>query len=101
MSKFAEDEKRNQRLVILRSLDQSPDATLNETLIMRQLEHFGHGYLTPEDLREQLAWLTERNAITTRLAGETVIIAKLTRRGLNHVQRKGEPIEGVDQPSRL
>jgi hypothetical protein len=84
------------RLIILRELVAQPDYRLNETLLLRVLETFGHRK-SRDYLRDQLRWLEEMGAVTLTEAG-TVMIAELTRRGRDHVERR-TVIEGVARPS--
>jgi hypothetical protein len=84
------------RLIILRELVAQPDYRLNETLLLRVLETFGHRR-SRDYLRDQLRWLDEMGAVTLTEAG-TVLIAELTRRGRDHVERR-TVIEGIARPS--
>jgi hypothetical protein len=84
------------RLIILRELAAQPDYRLNETLLSRVLETFGHRK-SRDYLRDQLRWLEEMGAVTLTEAG-TVMIAELTRRGRDHVERR-VVIEGIARPS--
>jgi hypothetical protein len=84
------------RLIVLRELVAQPDYRLNETLLLRVLETFGHRK-SRDYLRDQLRWLEEMGAVTLTEAG-TVMIAELTRRGRDHVERR-TVIEGVARPS--
>jgi hypothetical protein len=84
------------RLIILRELVAQPDYRLNETLLLRVLETFGHRK-SRDYLRNQLRWLEEMGAVTLTEAG-TVMIAELTRRGRDHVERR-VVIEGIARPS--
>jgi hypothetical protein len=84
------------RLIILRELAVQPDYRLNETLLLRVLETFGHRK-SRDYLRDQLRWLEEMGAATLTEAG-TVMIAELTRRGRDHVERR-VVIEGLARPS--
>jgi hypothetical protein len=60
------------------------------------LETFGHRK-SRDYLRDQLRWLEEMGAVTLTEAG-TVLIAELTRRGRDHVERR-VVIEGIARPS--
>jgi hypothetical protein len=84
------------RLIIVRELAAQPDYRLNETLLSRVLETFGHRK-SRDYLRDQLRWLEEMGAVTLTEAG-TVMIAELTRRGRDHVERR-VVIEGIARPS--
>jgi hypothetical protein len=84
------------RLIILRELIGQADYRLNEVLLSRVLETFGHRK-SRDYLRDQLRWLEEMGAVTLAEAG-TVMIAQLTRRGRDHVERR-VVIEGIARPS--
>jgi hypothetical protein len=84
------------RLIILRELMGQADYRLNEVLLSRVLETFGHRK-SRDYLRDQLRWLEDLGAVTLAEAG-TVMIAELTRRGRDHVERR-VVIEGIARPS--
>ncbi|HET7410086.1 MAG TPA: hypothetical protein VFJ13_07780 [Paracoccaceae bacterium] len=91
---------RNRRLVILRALSGENDGRMNETLLGRELDHFGHA-CAHDEVRELLRWLERVDAVRITMAGGTIMVAGITRRGQDHIDRRGAPIEGVDRPSRL
>lgn len=84
------------RLIILRELSSQTDYRLNETLLLRVIESFGHRK-SRDYLRDQLRWLEEIGAVSLSETG-TVMIAELTRRGRDHVERR-TAIEGIARPS--
>lgn len=84
------------RLIILRELARMTDHTLNETILVKVLDTFGHRR-SREWVRTQLNKLAELSAVTLQTAG-SITIAKLTRAGLDHVERRSI-IEGVARPS--
>ena len=96
MSDFRQYIAADVRLIVLRELVAQPDYRLNETLLLRVLETFGHRR-SRDYLRDQLRWLDEMGAVTLTEAG-TVMIAELTRRGRDHVERR-VVIEGIARPS--
>jgi hypothetical protein len=87
----------NARLVILRALAGEANVSLNDALLLAELERFG--ILKSKDyLRIQLAWLeSEAGAVKLREAG-TAIIATLLQPGLDHVERR-RVLDGVQRPS--
>lgn len=88
---------RDTRLIILRTLAGEIDRSLNEKMLVKELETFGYTK-TREYVRTQLRWLeSQAGAVTVREAG-TVLIGTITRAGINHLERRIE-LEGVDQPS--
>lgn len=93
---FEEHAARDARLVILRGLAQQIDGRLNEVMLTALLETFGHNR-SREWVRTQLYKLRELGAVTTTEAG-SVLIASITRAGVDHVERRSI-IEGVNRPS--
>ena len=94
---FEEHMRGDARLVILRTLSEQRDYRLNETLLIKALETFGHNR-SRDFVRDQLRWLeTEVAAVTLTEAG-SVLIATLTKKGLDHVERR-VVIEGIHRPS--
>lgn len=84
------------RLVILKELAAQTNASLNETILVKVLEAFGH-HRSREWVRTQLRKLAELGAISITEAG-TVMIATLKQAGLDHVERRSV-IDGVNRPS--
>jgi hypothetical protein len=84
------------RLVILKALAQEQNNTLNEAILTKVLETFGHTR-SREWVRTQILKLQELGAVKTMEAG-TVVIASLTQAGLDHVERRSI-ISGIARPS--
>jgi hypothetical protein len=63
MSDFRQYIAADVRLIILRELASQPDYRLNETLLLRVLETFGHRK-SRDYLRDQLRWLEEMGAVS-------------------------------------
>lgn len=84
------------RLIILRELAAQPDGRLNEVLLEKVLDAFGHRR-SRDWIRTQLRKLQELGAVRTTEAG-TVLVAAITRAGMDHVERRSI-IEGVARPS--
>lgn len=84
------------RLVILKALAQEQSNTLNESILTKVLETFGH-MRSREWVRTQILKLQELGAVRTMEAG-TVVIASLTQAGLDHVERRSI-ISGIARPS--
>jgi len=89
--------ERETRLVVLRVLAEQPDQRLNSSLIEEQLREAWAINRTREWLHTQLRYLADIGATTTTEAG-SVLIATLTRRGLDHVERR-LMLDGVKKPS--
>lgn len=89
------------RLVILRELAKQPDGRLNETLVTRALELFAYNR-SREWVRTQLRKLEELGAVrimsVDRPEVEPILIATITRAGVDHVERRSF-LEGVARPS--
>jgi len=86
----------NVRLIILKALAMETNASLNDSLLERELEVFGYKR-TREYLRNQMRWLeTEAGAVRISAAG-TALIATLTRTGRDHVERR-LVLEGIQRP---
>lgn len=86
----------NARLVILKELAAQADGRMNEALLERVLDVFGHRR-SRDWIRTQLRKLEELGAVRISEAG-TVLVAAITRVGVDHVERRSF-VEGVDRPS--
>ncbi|MER8786298.1 hypothetical protein NKH71_00270 [Mesorhizobium sp. M0983] len=84
------------RLVILRELHKQTDGRLNEALLTKTLDTFGHNR-SREWVRTQLRKLAELDAVKVTEVG-TFMVAAITRAGVDHVERRAI-IEGVARPS--
>lgn len=84
------------RLVILKELAAQADGRLNEVLLERVLDVFGH-HRSREWIRTQLRKLEELGAVKIDEVG-TVLVAAITRTGLDHVERRSF-VDGVARPS--
>lgn len=84
------------RLVILRELNAQIDGRLNEALITRRLDDFGHNR-SRDWVRTQLRFLADIGAVKIAEAG-SIMIASITRTGIDHVERR-MVLEGVSRPS--
>lgn len=94
---FEEFNRRDARLVILRALADQSDGRMNETLLTRTLETFGHRK-SRDWVRTQMRALEELGAIRVIAASPDFVIGELTRIGQDHVDRRAF-VEGVDRPS--
>lgn len=84
------------RLIILKELAKQTDGSLNDTMLTRVLDAFGHRR-SREWTRTQILKLNELGAVTTTEAG-SALIASITRAGLDHVERRSV-IDGIARPS--
>lgn len=94
---YEEFREKDARLVILRELANENDGRMNEVTLTQVLDLFGHRR-SRDWVRTQLRKLEELGAVKLTEAG-TVLIAKLSVAGLDHVERRAV-IEGVARPSR-
>lgn len=84
------------RLVILRELNKQPDGRLNEVLLTRVLDQFGIKR-SRDWVRTQIRAMTELGAVSFSEVG-TVFVAEITRKGVDHVDKR-VVIEGISRPS--
>lgn len=96
MSKtFADLCRQDRRLVILRLLAQDADYSHNEYVLQGALKTMGHS-VSQDKLRSELNWLAEQELLATD-DSPGIIIAKLTRRGLD-VAEGAATVPGVKRP---
>ncbi|SMH42363.1 VpaChn25_0724 family phage protein [Mesorhizobium australicum] len=93
---YAEHLEADARLVILRELARQTGGSLNENIIVKVLDAFGY-HRSREWVRTQLRKLDDVSAVRLTEQG-TVMIASITRAGLDHVERRSV-LEGVARPS--
>ena len=96
MSSFDEYLTHDARLVILKELSKQTDGRLNETILTATLDIYGHRR-SREWVRTQLRKLEELGAVKNSQAG-SVLVAMITRAGMDHVERRSV-IEGIARPS--
>jgi hypothetical protein len=84
------------RLVILRELGRQSDGRLNEAILTAVLDTFGH-HRSREWVRTQMRKLEELGAVRVAVAG-TVLVAAITRAGVDHIERRSF-VDGVAKPS--
>ena len=94
---FTEIVERESRLVALKLLAEQPDRRLNSSLMREALADSWAINKPREWLHFQLRFLAEIGAVQITEAG-TVLIATLTDRGLDHVERR-IVLDGVKRPS--
>ena len=85
------------RLVALRLLAEQTDGRLNSSLLRDELADRWAINRTRDWLHTQLRYLADIGAVHVTEAG-TVLIAEITRRGLDHVERR-IALDGVKRPS--
>lgn len=74
------------RLVILRELAKQVDGRLNEVVITRTLDEFGHRR-SRDWVRSQMQYLEKLKAVKLVASG-SVLVAAITRAGMDHVERR-------------
>lgn len=84
------------RLIILRELEAQGDATLSETVLL-QVASKWQFKKTRDMIKSDLRWLDSVGAIDV-VEVEGYLIATLTERGLDHIEKK-LPIDGIMIPS--
>lgn len=85
------------RLLILRDLAEQPDGRWNSEALREDLEIRWAINRPREWIHDQLRWLEMMGAVTLTSVS-TVLIAEITQKGLDHVERR-ILIEGVKRPS--
>jgi len=85
------------RLIILRDLAEQPDGRWNSEALREDLE-LRWGINRPRAfVHDELRWLDMMGAVTLVETG-SVLIAAITQKGIDHVERRIR-IEGVKRPS--
>ncbi|WP_029061318.1 hypothetical protein [Labrenzia sp. DG1229] len=84
------------RLIILKELARQNDLRLNETILMRVLERFGH-LKTRNYVRTQIRKLEDLSAVKVSEVG-SVLVAQILQTGVDHIERRCF-LEGVGRPS--
>lgn len=96
---YGERAEQHRRLLVLQHLGRQNDGRANERDILEDLDSYGHR-LSRDQVRAVLGWLSEAGAVRLTRPGEVVVVAEITARGQDHVDRRGDPIEGVALPGR-
>lgn len=96
MNSYREHANQDARLVMLRELSKETDYRLNDTILAGVLDAFGHRQ-SRGWLRGQLLELETLGAVKITEAG-SVMIAQITRRGMEHVENR-VVIDGIARPS--
>lgn len=93
---YQENMREHQRLCILRMLDQVPDYSMNESMIVDELTRWALA-CSRDQLKSLLAWLEEQGLITCEPIGHSQI-ARITQRGQD-VAKGLARVPGVKRPS--
>ncbi|MDF7669872.1 ArsR family transcriptional regulator [Orbaceae bacterium ESL0721] len=93
---YAEFLKEDQRLVILRILNEMPSYSSNSSIIYSVLEQYGHA-LSRDQVKTHMQWLAEQGLINIDILG-LVFVAHLTERGADVATGKAI-VPGVKRPA--
>ncbi len=96
MSEFSKFAIMDLRLVLLRCLKTQPAYQGNDNILQHEAKYFGLNR-SRDVIKNELRWLAEMGAVKLDDLG-SVLVATLTRRGLDHVEGLAT-IEGVNKPS--
>ena len=96
---YGERIDQSRRLSVLRALHEQNDGRMNDRDILDTLDLFGHR-MARQEVRAMLEWLELAGALRLTRPGGLVVVAEITARGADHVERRGDPIEGVALPNR-
>lgn len=97
MSYFSEAFQPHLRLTILLVLAEAPEYRANSSILTSSAEEVGLS-ATRDQVRTELAWLEEQRLVTLTHPSDTMIVAKLTERGLDVARGRGN-VPGVQRPS--
>ena len=87
----------NQRILILQGLEKDAGRTLSNEMLQRLLKSYGHT-VSLADVNVLVNWLERRGYVRTeRLADKALVLAKLTRPGLD-VALGLLRADGIDPP---
>lgn len=93
---YVEFLKEDQRLVILRILNEMPSYSSNSSIIYSALDHYGHG-ISRDQVKTHLSWLAQQDLVKIETVG-TVLVARLTDFGADVATGKAT-VPGVKRPS--
>lgn len=96
MVEFTEFLTRDLRLVMLRLLAEDPGYSMNDSILQGALELYGHN-VSRDKVKTELRWLEEQGLVDIEIVAKTVMVAKLTGRGLDCAQGKAR-VDGVRPP---
>lgn len=96
MSSFAELQRADRRLVILRLLMEEHQYRASEMILWRALELFGHA-VALDVVRVDMDWLAEAGLLTVQTVAD-IHIATLTTHGLDAATGRAT-VSGVQRPA--
>lgn len=83
------------RLAALQLLEQDPGYSYNERILKRLLASLGHE-ISSDQLRTEIAWLSEQGLVTTEQVAE-ILVVRLTSRGEDAALGRAR-VPGVARP---
>lgn len=86
----------DQRLVILRSLNEIQGYSANDSILNDVLFTVGHN-ISRDAVRTHMRWLEEQGLITVQKIGERTLVAIITERGIDVATGKAR-VDGVKRP---
>jgi len=92
---FEETMKQDLRLVLLRTLNEQPAFTCNESILNDIVKTYGHNK-SRNHIKAQLRWLADTDAIEVKEV-EGFLIATLKRNGQDHIEGLAI-IDGIKRP---
>lgn len=93
---YSEAMTRDLRLCLLQGLSKMTDHRLSDRMLLVHVENEGHRR-SLDAVRTEMRALAERGALKLVIDTSAVLVAEITRSGLDHVSRRGV-IEGVGRP---
>ncbi|MBO4393763.1 MAG: hypothetical protein J5800_05415 [Spirochaetales bacterium] len=85
-----------QRILILQLLESDVDGSINNLLLQRGLEEFGHN-ISLDKVNTECAWLEEQGCVEIRPLNEEMNLVTITDVGIDVVNRRRR-IPGIDLP---
>lgn len=85
-----------QRIIMIQAMEQDSDYSLNDQLLQKVLEMFGHS-ISIDRIDSHLRFLEDCDVVTIENLGHGMLVAKLTQRGCD-VARGRARVDGVDRP---
>ncbi len=87
-----------QRILILQFLNEDTDGKLNNALLQKALESFGHN-ITLDKVNTECAWLEDQGFVEVEKIGDGMSLVSITEAGLDIVMRR-RVVPGIDRPIR-
>ena len=84
-----------QRVLILQLLNEDNYCQLNNQMLQKGLEMFGHN-VSLDKVNTEVAWLEEQGCVTTQEMGSMILVS-LTTKGVDVAMSRSH-IPGIDRP---